>query len=66
MQRRADPWQASGFLGMSVKVLLDTYGHHHPDYMREAAAAITSKGRKQNVSVVDTVVDLEKHLARKP
>ncbi len=24
MQRRADPWQASGFLGMSVKVLLDT------------------------------------------
>lgn len=66
MQRRADPWQASGFLGMSVKVLLDTYGHHHPDYMREAAAAITSKDRKQNVSVVETVVDLEKHLARKP
>jgi integrase len=66
MQRRADPWQASGFLGMSVKVLLDTYGHHHPDYMREAAAAITSKDRKRNVSVVETVVDLEKHLARKP
>jgi integrase len=66
MQRRADPWQASGFLGMSVKVLLDTYGHHHPDYMREAATAITSKDRKQNVSVVETVVDLEKHLARKP
>ncbi|CCD88701.1 putative Integrase family protein [Bradyrhizobium sp. ORS 285] len=62
MQRRADPWQASGFLGMSVKVLLDTYGHHHPDYMREAAAAITSKEAKQNSSVVETVVDLEKHL----
>jgi len=36
------------------------------DYMREAATAITSKDRKQNVSVVETVVDLEKHLARKP
>lgn len=66
MQRGADPWQASGFLGMSVKVLLDTYGHHHPDYMREAAAAITSKDHKRNVSVVKSVVNLEKHLARKP
>ncbi len=37
---------------MSVKVLLDTSGHHDPDDMREAAAAITSKDRKQNVSVV--------------
>ena len=60
MQRRADPWQAAGFLGMSLKVLLDTYGHHHPDYMREAAAAITSKDRKQNVTVVETVVDLNR------
>jgi integrase len=60
MQRRADPWQAAGFLGMSLKVLLDTYGHHHPDYMREAAAAITAKDRKQNVAVVETVVDLNR------
>jgi integrase len=59
VQRRADPWQASGFLGISVKVLLDTYGHHHPDYMREAAAAITSKDRKP----ADAVVDLNKHRA---
>jgi integrase len=60
MQRGADPWQAAGYLGMSVKVLLDTYGHHHPDYMKEAAAAITSKDRKSNVSVVETVVELKK------
>lgn len=46
MQRGADPWQAAGYLGMSVKVLLDTYGHHHPDYMKEAAEAITAKGRR--------------------
>jgi integrase len=43
MQLGTDPWQASGYLGMSVKVLLDTYGHHHPDYMREASGAITRK-----------------------
>ena len=60
MQRGADPWQAAGFLGMSVQVLLDTYGHHHPDYMREAAQAITAKDRKRNVSVVETVVELNR------
>jgi hypothetical protein len=30
MQRGADPWQAAGYLGMSLDVLLNTYGHHHP------------------------------------
>jgi integrase len=61
MQRGADPWQAAGYLGMSVKVLIDTYGHHHPDYMKEAADAITSKDRTKNVSVVETVVELNSH-----
>jgi integrase len=60
MQRGTDPWQAAGYLGMSVKVLIDTYGHHHPDYMKEAAAAITSKDRKGNVTVVETVVELRR------
>ncbi len=46
---------------MSVKILLETYGHHHPDYMREAAAAITRNDRNNNVSVVKTVVELNKH-----
>lgn len=49
MQRGADPWEAAGFLGMSVKMLLDTYGHHHPNYMRGAAAAITRKSRPPSV-----------------
>jgi integrase len=57
MQRGADPWKAAGFLGMSVEVLLDTYGHHHPEFLRDAAAAITSKP-KQNVSGVISGVDL--------
>lgn len=37
MQRRVDPWEAAGHLGMSVKTLTDVYGHHHPDWQKEAA-----------------------------
>ena len=37
MQRGVSPWQAAGFLGMSVRVLEATYGHHSPDYQRDAA-----------------------------
>jgi len=40
MQAGVPLWQASGFLAMSEKMLVSTYGHHHPDYMREAADAI--------------------------
>jgi integrase len=49
MQRGADPWETAGFLGMSAKMLLDTYGHHHPDYMRGAAMAVTRKSRTPSV-----------------
>lgn len=51
MQTGADPWKAAGFLGMSVQVLLDTYGHHHPDYQRDAANAITQKIKPKAQSV---------------
>jgi integrase len=57
MQRGAPLWEAAGFLGMSVEILQENYGHHHPDFMHGAAKAITSKPRQ--VSVVETVVDLE-------
>ncbi|MBN8957628.1 MAG: site-specific integrase [Rhizobiales bacterium] len=59
MQRGADPWQAAGFLGMSIKTLIDTYGHHHPDFMRDAAEAITKRDQVTNVSVVQSVVELK-------
>jgi len=36
MQAGTDVWEASGFLGMTVEVLQETYGHHHPDYMAGA------------------------------
>lgn len=37
MQKGADLWQAAGYLGMSLDVLLNTYGHHHPDYLSDAS-----------------------------
>jgi integrase len=43
MQAGVPLWQASGFLSMSEETLTRVYGHHHPDYMRDAADAI---GRK--------------------
>jgi integrase len=37
MQAGVDPWEAAGYLGMSMKTLEDTYGHHHPDWQKQAA-----------------------------
>jgi integrase len=58
MQRRVPIWQAAGYLGMSTQMIERTYGHHHPDYMRGAAQAITSK-QSQNVSLVVSLVEPE-------
>ena len=55
MQRGVPIWEAAGFLGMSLEVLQEVYGHHHPDYLQTAAAAIGQKSRF--ASVVETVVD---------
>ena len=49
---------------MTVEVLLNVFGHHHPDYMRDAAVGVTSKPRK-GVSVVETVVDFETRKRKK-
>ncbi|MTV11830.1 site-specific integrase [Bradyrhizobium elkanii] len=46
MQRGADPWQAAGYLGMSLDVLLNTYGHHHPDYLSDAVEKIGKRERR--------------------
>lgn len=45
MQQGVGLWEAAGYLGMSEQVLKDTYGHHHPDFLRNAAARI---GQKRN------------------
>jgi integrase len=58
MQAGAPMWEAAGFLGMSEKTLRETYGHHHPDYLRVAANAIgTRPAPNRNVVLVDRLVD---------
>jgi hypothetical protein len=37
MQNGMDPWDASGYFGLNLQTLLDVYGHHHPNHLREAA-----------------------------
>ncbi len=49
MQQGADVWSAAGFLGMTVDMLIATYGHHHPDFQADAAEAITSKARSKRM-----------------
>ena len=58
MQRGVPIWQAAGYLGMSAEMIERHYGHHHPDYMRGAAQAITTK-QSQNVSLVIPLVSPE-------
>ena len=43
MQNGVNLWQAAGFLGMTVEMSEDRYGHHHPDFQRQAADAITNR-----------------------
>lgn len=47
MQNGTEPWQAAGYLGMSVETLLKVYGHHHPDYLSDAVEKMTAKPRKR-------------------
>ena len=55
MQRGVPIWQAAGYLGMSAEMIERTYGHHHPEYLRAAAEAITAK-QSRNVSLVVSLV----------
>ena len=63
MQRGADPWQAARYLGMSLEVLLNTYGHHHPDYLSDAVEKIAKREAvpRQPVETTGTVVPLQRH-----
>jgi integrase len=49
MQSGVEPWMAAGFLGMTVETLLRRYGHHHPNFLKTASAALAARlPRKQN------------------
>ena len=57
MQRGTDPWQAAGYLGMSLDVLLNTYGHHHPDYLSDAVDKIAKRETKaERASIVSGAI----------
>ena len=43
-QFESDLWEAAGFLGMTVEMLERNYGHHHPDHLKGAVAAIGRRG----------------------
>lgn len=47
MQSGTDLWMASGWLGMTVEMLQEKYGHHHPDFQEAAASAFGSERRRQ-------------------
>jgi integrase len=65
MQRGADPWQAAGYLGMSLEVLLNTYGHHHPDYLSDAVEKISKREpvSRQRVQASGTIIPLQRSKA---
>jgi integrase len=42
MQRGVEMWDAAGYLGMSVKMLEEVYGHHHPDFQRAIRNAFST------------------------
>jgi integrase len=41
MQLGIDMWEAAGYLGISIKMLEEVYGHHHPDHQRSIRTAFT-------------------------
>ena len=45
MQQGTDAWEAAGYLGMTIEMLSQRYGHHHPDHLSGARAAF---GRHRN------------------
>jgi integrase len=40
---RVSTWEAAGFLGLSLEMLERVYGHHHPDFLRAAANALSAR-----------------------
>ncbi|WP_369525537.1 tyrosine-type recombinase/integrase [Bradyrhizobium elkanii] len=50
MQNGTEPWQAAGYLGMSVETLLRVYGHHHPDFLADAVEKMTAKPKRRSTA----------------
>ena len=50
MQQGVPIWVAAGYLGMSPEVLEKNYGHHHPDFMKQAVEAISKKSGGKRIT----------------
>jgi integrase len=48
MQAGVEPWEAAGYLGMTVETLERVYGHHSPDHLANAVAAMNGKKTENN------------------
>jgi integrase len=48
VQRGVSTWDAAGLLGMSPEMIERVYGHHHPDFQANAAAALSGQKRDRN------------------
>ncbi len=46
MQAGTDVWEAAGYLGMTVEMLSQRYGHHHPKHLSGAKRAFARHRRK--------------------
>lgn len=40
LRRKVKMWEVAGYVGMSEKMVRDNYGHHSPDYLKEARDAL--------------------------
>jgi integrase len=52
MQAGVDVYEVAGYTGVSVKVLLETYGHHHPAFQENAATATTKRTKPRAMRTV--------------
>ena len=52
MQAGVPMWEAAGFLGMTRETLERVYGHHHPDFLQEAAEALSARPRNVRATQV--------------
>ena len=54
MQAGTDMWEAAGYLGMTVEMLSQRYGHHHPDHLAGAKRAF-ARHRRIGQAVAEAV-----------
>jgi hypothetical protein len=63
MQAGTDIWVAAGYLGMTVEMLSQRYGHHHPDHLSGARKAFAHH-RKSRDSVAEAVAEKDEVSAK--